>query len=123
MTSSHEWTVFATIMVSFVVLCVLSRTAVDRSPQGQFGASAVKSTAVGLLREAERARLASTQDGWAAVALSHAIEARVLAQTSRQLAMLHSLGEPLAYEAMDVVLGAQIQEDAMLEHLNAVCPV
>jgi hypothetical protein len=109
---------FLALMAGFLVLCMLSRASTDASPQGRFGVAAVRSTVRDLLRASERALATAGQDGLAFLALDHAIEARVLAQTAGALGLKHGLDAALAREAADAAASAQQREGELVDYLS-----
>ncbi len=110
--------VFLAILGGFLLLCLFSRASSDATPQGRFGVAAVRLTVGELLRASERARASASQDGWAFVALEHAIEARVLAQTAAALVLKHGLDAAVARDAADAAAEAQQHEAELVEYLD-----
>lgn len=115
---SNSCLTFLAILVGFLLLCMLSRAATDASPQGRFGVNAVKATVRDLLKASERARSSALQDGFAFLALDHAVEARVLAQTASALVVRHGLDVSLVREAADAMASAKQHEEELVAHLD-----
>jgi hypothetical protein len=110
------------VLVTLVLVCVLSRMAGDRTPQSQFGLGSLRLTASALLRDARANLQAAAQDGWAMVAMGHAIEAKVLAGAVTRLALAHGLEQTLLEQATELVAAAQAAEDGLLDVIATRCP-
>ncbi len=98
-------------------LSLLSRTMVGSSRLGAHAASAVKRSCERLCREAAQLRVASHQDGLAALALAHNCEALALVRAATALTQEYGLAPPPG--AQDLTEDLRSEQEASVRELAA----